>query len=359
MFLKILGWIISICAALLGIVFVAAAIAKPWAIGLALVSFALSATTNPLLIPRLKFLDTRRKIGFTYLILTVLGAIFVAAYPKASVSSEVSVQGSEPSEDADSRTFKDCDKCAEMIRIPGGTFEMGAAHGEVGLTGEGKSVPANPNEYPQHKVQIQPFAAGRFEITFDDWDYCVVSGGCQSNKEPDDNGLGRGRNPVIHVSWNDAQEYVAWISKKTGHKYRLLSEAEWEYAARAGTKTPYFWGSDFNAAREYCVCSSDDGQLKAVGTLKPNPFGLYDTSGNVAELVQDVGHLYSGAPTDGSAWMSETNARRMAEDHSPTAIVRGGSVESSPLGLRSASREFINRSNRIGTIGFRIARELP
>ena len=125
-----------------------------------------------------------------------------------------------------------------MVVVPSGSFMMGAASDE-------KS--AGTDEFPQHRVRIpRPFAVGKYEITFAEWDACAAAGGCNGYR-PDDEGFGRGRRPVVNVNWKDAKSYVAWLSRKTGEQYRLLSEAEWEYAARAGTKGPFHFGSTISS----------------------------------------------------------------------------------------------------------------
>ncbi len=184
--------------------------------------------------------------------------------------------------------FRDCDQCPEMVVVPAGSFTMGSPRGE-----------GSDDERPQHEVTIaRAFAVGKYPITFDEWDACVAAGGCKY--KPEDAGWGRSRRPAINVSWNDAQEYVAWLSKKTGKPYRLLSEAEWEYAARGGTTTRYPWGNDpgTNRANFYGSGSEWSGKQTApVGSFDPNKFGLYDMIGNVWEWVEDCWNdSYKGAP---------------------------------------------------------------
>ena len=145
----------------------------------------------------------------------------------------------------------------------------------------------------------------KFEATFADWVACVSVGGCPRTS---DSGFGRGLKPVINVTWDNAQQYVAWFSKMTGQRYRLLTEAEWEYAARAGTMTAYFWGDEIGTGHANCAsCGSqwDNSGPAPVGSFKPNAFGLHDMHGNVWEWVKDCYHdNYNGAPADGSAWTS-------------------------------------------------------
>jgi formylglycine-generating enzyme required for sulfatase activity len=241
-------------------------------------------------------------------------------------------------------TFKECDKCPEMAVVPAGSFTMGSPVGE-----RGRDV----DENPQHSVTIaKPFAVGRFAVTFDEWDACAADGDCNGYK-PRDQGWGGGRRPVINVSWDDSTAYVAWLSRKTGKTYRLLTEAEWEYAARAGSTTTYYWGDAIGKGNANCNgCGSKwDNQLTApVGSFAANAFGLYDMAGNVWEWVQDCYHnSYNEAPANGLAWTSGDCSRR---------VVRGGSWISYPQLLRSATRFWNTSNNRGNLLGFRIGRTL-
>jgi WD40 repeat protein len=203
------------------------------------------------------------------------------------------------------KTFRDLPDAPEMVVIPPGRFLLGSPEDEEGR---------DDDEGPQHEVTIgYAFAVGKFPVTFDEWDACVADGGCNGYR-PDDQGWGRGNRPVINVSWNDAQAYVAWLSQKTGHAYRLLSEAEWEYAARAGTTTRFSFGNTITAAQashnhdDKCTCEACVEVLlpektAPVGSFPPNAFGLHDMHGSVWEWVEDPWHAhYAGAPADGSAW---------------------------------------------------------
>lgn len=237
--------------------------------------------------------------------------------------------------------FKDCANCPEMTVLAAGAFMMGSPDGAGGF-----------DEYPAHKVTIRAqFAVSRFEATFDNWDACVASGGC--NLRPEDNGWGRGSQPVTNVSWSDISEYFAWLSKHTGHSYRLLTEAEWEYAARGGTTTAYAWGDDAGHGRANCKgCGSvwDQLQPAPVGSFQPNAFGLYDMLGNVAEWCEDAWHDdYNGAPEDGTAFGGGDPDFR---------VVRGGSWVALAALTRTAYREKSNRNERSYLIGFRVARDL-
>jgi formylglycine-generating enzyme required for sulfatase activity len=239
--------------------------------------------------------------------------------------------------------FKECTDCPNMIVVPAGNFVMGSPNDEKGR---------QENEGPQHSVAIaRPFAASQYELTFDNWDACVDYGGCPMNRS--DNGWGRGRRPVINVSWADAQQYVAWLSKVTGQPYRLLAEAEWEYAARAGTTTTYYWGDKIGNANANCDgCGSqwDNQQTAPVGSFAPNAFGLYDTAGNVWQWVQDCYHdNYGDAPSDGSPVTGGECTMR---------AIRGGSWGAAPPFVRAASRFARDPDYQSGSLGFRVGRTL-
>jgi formylglycine-generating enzyme required for sulfatase activity/serine/threonine protein phosphatase PrpC len=233
--------------------------------------------------------------------------------------------------------FRDCAECPDLVWLPQGEFLMGEPNGANG----------------RHLVRIgYVLAVGRFEVTFAEWDACVAGGGCR--RRPDDAGWGRGRQPVVNVSWEDAQQYVAWIARKTRKNYRLLSEAEWEYAARAGSHVRFWWGNDAGQGDANCNgCGSHwDGRRAApVGSFAPNPFGLHDMHGNVSEWVEDCYHdRYQEAPGDGRAW---TNACTTAVD---IRMVRGGAWRDASNAVRSAARWSASRGYYDNRIGFRIAR---
>lgn len=230
----------------------------------------------------------------------------------------------------------------EMVVIPSGSFRMGCVSG-LGCDGD---------EHPVRDVAIpRPFAVARHEVTFAQWDKCVSDGVCSHT--PDDAGWGRGQRPAINVSWDDARMYLQWLSCKTGAEYRLLSESEWEYAARAGTLTAYSWGSEAGRARANCDrCGSrwDDERTAPVGSFSPNVWGLHDMHGNVYEWVQDCwNNSYNGAPPDGSA--------RESGD-CPGRAMRGGSWGGHPRHIRSAYRNWHRTGNRADHVGFRVARDL-
>jgi formylglycine-generating enzyme required for sulfatase activity len=243
--------------------------------------------------------------------------------------------------------FRECAQdCPEMIVMPAGEFLMGSPATENGRVDD---------EGPQHKVTIaRPFVVSKFDVTFADWDACVSVGGCPQEGRAADAGWGRGTRPVIYVSWDDAQGYAAWLSRMTGKTYRLLTEAEWEYAARAGTTTAYYWGDEVgkeNANCNGCGSQWDNRQTSPVGSFKPNAFGLYDMAGNVFQWVQDCYHPnYDGAPPNGSAWTSG--------DCSSPRVFRGGSWRYDPQGLRSAGRTWYASDLRGITGGFRVGRTL-
>ncbi len=238
-------------------------------------------------------------------------------------------------------SFRECAKdCPEMVVVPPGEFMMGSPASEAGRFA---------NEGPQHKVTIaRPFAVSRFDVTFAEWDACVSAGGC---READDGGYGRGTNPVVFVDWDEARQYVAWLSLMTGQPYRLLTEAEWEYAARAGATTTYWWGDEIGKGNANCYgCGSawDGQQPSPAGSFKPNPFGLYDMHGNVWQWVQDCYHNgYDAAPTDGSAWTGGDCSRR---------VVRGGSWTHDTI--RAAHRGGTSADDRYDYLGLRIGRTL-
>ena len=245
-------------------------------------------------------------------------------------------------------TFTDCADCPTMVQIPAGTFVQGSPPDEP---------ERDSDEGPQRTVNLPAFAMGQTEVTFDQWDACVADGGCSRN--PSDFGWGRGDRPVVDVSWNDAQEYVTWLSNRTAEDYRLPSESEWEYATRAGTTGRFNTGDcittdqanfrgDFPA--QGCPTGIYRQQTLPVASFAPNAFGLYDTHGNVWEWVQDCWNgSYTGAPTDGSAWMTGDCSR---------AVLRGGAWGNSGRDLRSANRVRYARGGRSDSVGFRVARSV-
>ena len=240
--------------------------------------------------------------------------------------------------------FQDCDECPRMVTVPAGSFMMGARQGERD---------ARSYEYPQHEVTIdQPFAVGIYEVTFAEWDACANAGGCKGYS-PKDEDWGRVRLPVINVSWEDAQLYVEWLSAETGATYRLLSEAEWEYVARAGTTTKYHFGDEIEDGQANFNVASFNRKPKTteVGSFAANGFGLHDVHGNVAEWVQDCWNAdYKDAPTDGSAWEKKGDCNKR--------VRRGGAWRHESEHLRSAARFGRKDSDREKFLGFRVARDL-
>ena len=247
-------------------------------------------------------------------------------------------------------TFQECEKCPEMVVVPAGHFIMGSPATEPGHAA---------NEAPQRTVSIgKPFAAGKFAVTFDEWDACVAAGGCNGYTPPDEGGR-RGRQPVVNVSWNDANAYVAWLSKTTGKPYRLLSESEREYVTRAGTETPFWFGkvittkqANYDGSVIYGAGSKGEFRQRTlpVDFFAPNPFGLYQVHGNVYEWTEDCwAPSYANAPSDGTARTQANCSGR---------TLRGGSMMDSPDALRSAARSGFSPNARASKIGFRVARSL-
>lgn len=276
---------------------------------------------------------------------TVLG--FLAALLIIAVGAPLS----RLAPDGESRweTFKDCEVCPEMVVVPAGSFLMGSPQGEAGRFDYEDDRPGEGGS--QVRIDIaRPFAVGIYEVTFAEWDSCVADGGCGGHR-PLDFDWGRGGRPVGDVSWNDAQDYIVWLNEKTESRfnYRLLSEAEWEYAARAGTTTRYAFGDEITPQQ----ANFQGARTRVVGAYPPNAFGLYDMHGNVWEWVEDCYHdSYDGAPPDGSVWPSPSN------ESCTYRVLRGGSWYLQPEDLRSADRFGINPGSRIDLFGFRISRTL-
>jgi formylglycine-generating enzyme required for sulfatase activity len=240
--------------------------------------------------------------------------------------------------------FRDCADCPEMAVVPAGEFTMGSPANEAERSN---------SEGPQRKVTIaKPFAVGKFEVTFAEWDACASASGCRHR--PDDRSWGRDNRPVINVSWDDiTKEYLPWLSRKTSKSYRLLTEAEWEYAARAGNRGKYAWGDEIGNNRANCNgCGSqwDNKQTAPVGSFQANAFSLHDMHGNVFEWVADCAKdSYVNAPSDGKAASDVVGCSRVG---------RGGSWSNDPKYLRSANRGWNISGSRSGNVGFRLARTL-
>jgi len=237
-----------------------------------------------------------------------------------------------------------------MVTINPGRYRMGSPRHED---------QRDRNEGPVQDVSIDYyFEVSKYEVTFAEWDACVAAGGCKGHR-PKDGEWGRGKRPVINVSWNDTQNYIAWLNKKTGKNYRLLSEAEWEYIARAGNDSPFYTGgaittrqANFNG--EYTYGGSPKGKYTRktvpVGSYDPNPLGLHDIHGNVWEWTQDCwNETHAGAPNDGSARESGDCKFR---------IMKGGSWVNLPYQIRAAKRFRYTTDYRYDDYGFRIARTL-
>jgi|GEM_PF-1644519 len=260
----------------------------------------------------------------------------------------------DPAAGADLTTFKECAACPEMTIIPAGAFSMGSPDDEPNRLDQ---------EGPVRDVTVGRFAIARTEITFAEWDACLADGGCGGYEAPD-GGEGRGDLPAFNLSRNDALAYIAWLNDQVpGDPYRLPSEAEWEYATRAGTATAYYWGDApdrafANMGREVCCIGSAEGPDEwigpaPVGRFKPNAFGLHDMAGNLWEWTADVyRNSYKGAPADGGvwAWESKSSGARYA--------LRGGSYKDRPWQTRSAMRNSNAPDYRLNVYGFRPARDL-
>ena len=237
--------------------------------------------------------------------------------------------------------FWDCATCPRLVVVPAGRFRMGCVSGRD----------CGDDEQPVHEVELASFALGVYEVTIEEYDRFVQATG---HRRPNDQGRGRGDRPVINVSWEDAEAYVAWLSDETGEDYRLPSESEWEYAARARSTTRYSWGQDIGRNRANCNgCGSrwDGRETAPAGSFAANAWGLHDMHGNVWEWVEDCWHEnYAGAQRDGSAWTSGGNCGRR--------VLRGGSWGSISVFLRSAGRGRFDAGARNINGGFRVSRTL-
>lgn len=234
---------------------------------------------------------------------------------------------------AGGKEFRDCDVCPVMVSLPGGTFSMGSAKG-------------GRDEKPAHSVAVPGFSIGKYEVTVAEWAACKADGGCRFGPPKAD-----AKTPVRNISWLDAKQYAAWLAKKTGKAYRLPSEAEWEYAARAGTETRYWWGDAPGEGRANCKDCGGVWDKKApanAGALAANAFGLHDTAGGVWEWVADCFHpSFDGAPADGSVWDRKDCRKR---------VLRGGSWRDDAGYLRSAARNSYDFAVAYSRNGLRVAR---
>ena len=247
------------------------------------------------------------------------------------------------------KAFRDCANCPEMVTIPAGSFTMGSPTTELYRGAES-----------QHRVTIpKPLAIGKYEVTFAEWDACVADGGCGGNRS-DDFGWGRGTRPVVGVNWNDVKAYTAWLSRKTGKPYRLLSESEWEYAARAGATTAFSFGgtistrqANYDGSTSYGSGPTGENRQKTmpVGSFPPNRFGLYDMHGNVWEWVEDCwSDEYSAdTPANGAAYVRANCSGR---------VLRGGSWEDYAGDARAAARVASGAEEMSWADGFRVARPI-
>ena len=230
--------------------------------------------------------------------------------------------------------FRDCTRCPVMVPLQRGSFEMGSNE--------------DPSERPRHRVAIRPFAIGKFEVTAAEWQACVASAGC-TYRPPATDGAAE-RRPMQNLSWTDAAEYVHWLQLATGKPYRLPSEAEWEYAAAAGTVSRFAWGEQLginNADCKGCGPAHDDRRPADTGAFAPNAWGLHDMEGGVAEWVEDCWHVsYRGAPADGEAWRAPNCARH---------VLRGGSWMNPSGDITVRVRNFYDTGVRYEANGLRVA----
>jgi formylglycine-generating enzyme required for sulfatase activity len=283
-----------------------------------------------------------QKTAFLFVLALILtGSLALRFYQEAEQSAQVAQAHTAGFRD----TVPDGSLGLEMVVIPAGSFAMGCVSGKE----------CNADELPVRTVVTfdRPFAIGKYEVTFAKYDHFAEATG---REKPEDGGWGRGQRPVINVSSEDAQAYASWLSKQTSKRYRVPSEAEWEYAARAGTRTQFWWGDRIGSNRANCLdCGSQwDGMKTApVGSFAPNPFGLHDTAGNVWEWTQDCWHwYYEGAPIDGTAW------EEAGGGDCGRRVVRGGSWGDVPEFLRSAYRYRYFAGYRNINLGFRLAQDL-
>jgi len=286
-------------------------------------------------------------IGLAYLSPTIYRALqdYSRQEPRAEASSPASpaednyrqASSTAPLGPQAGETMRDCDQCPEMIVIGGGLFSMGSPASEAGR---------GRDEGPQREVAISPFAIGKYEITFAQWDACLAGGGCNGYSPPD-RGWGRGDRPVTDISWDDAQAYLDWLNRQVGGlRYRLATEAEWEYAARAGQTEAYAYGPRVTATQ----ATYRARQTTPVGAHDANAFGLFDMHGNVGEWVEDCyAANYELAPIDGGAVQSDDCNRR---------VYRGGGYADQAQVLRAAARRAAAPAYRQRGVGFRVARTL-
>jgi formylglycine-generating enzyme required for sulfatase activity len=267
-----------------------------------------------------------------------------ASTPEAPAPSEESFRQAsstvppDPSEPVfePGQTFRDCATCPELVVLPGGLFVMGSPAEEFGRAAD---------EGPQREVSIAPLAVGKYEVTFAEWDACVADGGC-GGFIPADRGWGRANRPVVGISWADAQSYLTWLNIKTGATYRLLSEAEWEYAARGGARTAYAFGDALTATQ----ATFRARRTSPAGEHEANAFQLFDVHGNAAEWVEDCyAPNYNLAPINGGAVEADACRAR---------VTRGGGFADASARLRASARRSTPPDARQPGLGFRVARVL-
>jgi formylglycine-generating enzyme required for sulfatase activity len=239
--------------------------------------------------------------------------------------------------------FRECEDCPKMVVVSGGTFVMGASANEPGSTSD---------ERPQHEVTVQGFGVGQFPVTNSEWMACVAARGC--SYRPNSDMIDDARQAVGNILWDDANEYVQWLSRKTGRPYRLLSEAEREYVTRAGTTTAFWWGDSANPPGDIHPRSAgmSFAQTTAFAAMpfSANPWELYEVHGSTYDWVEDCWHPnYQGAPADGSAWIT---------DDCSGHVLRGGAASRSAQTRRSAARIWFGSPNRLLYMGVRVARSL-
>jgi formylglycine-generating enzyme required for sulfatase activity len=239
--------------------------------------------------------------------------------------------------------FRECEHCPEMVVVPDGTFTMGASADEPGST---------EDERPQHQVTVQRFGVGRSPVTCDEWNACVRAKGCSRHAEVT---ADHEHDSVTGILWDEAKDYVQWLSRTSGRTYRLLSEAEREYVARAGTTTAFWWGDGVDPhLADASDLIADIGIVTTSAMAAPppaaNPFGLYEVHGSVYDWVEDCWHdNYVGAPTDASAWVTGDCKGR---------VLRGGAASRSLQTRRSAARMWFGPPNRMSYMSLRVARTL-
>ncbi|WP_321793843.1 SUMF1/EgtB/PvdO family nonheme iron enzyme [Caballeronia sp. J97] len=259
-----------------------------------------------------------------------------AAAPAAAITTKPAAKAASGGE------IKDCPACPLLIPLAAGSFTMGSSNDD-------------PAEKPPHRVSVgRAFAIGKYEVTVEQWNACADAGACTRIAPEGDSGTpAPGNAPMRNVSWDDAQVYVKWLSKVGGKPYRLPTEAEWEYAARGGTQSTYWWGDQMKKGTADCKDCGDPFKPEAptpVGSFAANPYGLYDMNGSVWEWVADCWHSsYKNAPVDGRAWDEPSCSVR---------VIRGGSWREGAAYMQSATRFKYSSSVRQSQNGFRVARDL-